>query len=421
MLSVYRVVTWLYLAIPVLAGVLALARSRRRCNFQPLRGFALTGLVGIAVGLTVSVLYSIGLHGRIPPGQLLMTCYWSFAIACLLVTFNHAMNRAITRLFAIGLGQRACCPAAEVGGALLRAGLLLGICVPYVATMVLVYRPKLVRSGNPATLLHAPYESISFASTDGTPLSGWWIPATHTERTDRKHPAQAWGKRTIILCHGFGADKASDLRMARDLVPNGYNVLAFDFRAHGQSGGQLTTYGALERNDVLGAVRWVKQHHAQESEKVFGLGESMGAAALIGAAADSSVEGQSIDAIAVYAPFDRLSNLLKGAGQIHYAPAAGWLAANVCLPIAGLQFGTNLLALSPSTAVQSLWPRPILVLASDDDRGVDVRRCRALYDNALQPKFRYWTEKATRDTLLFADDDASMTIRIFFETSRSIL
>jgi uncharacterized protein len=284
-----------------------------------------------------------------------------------------------------------------------------------------VYRPKVVRAGTPLSLLDTPYQNVSFRATDGTKLAGWWIPANRTQRTDDRHPAQDWGNRTIILCHGFGADKAADLRMARDMVPNGYNVLAFDFRAHGQSGGQFTTFGALERQDVLGAVRWVKANHPQESKKIFGLGESMGAAALINAAADQSDEGQSIDAIAVFAPFDRLTTLLKGAADSHYAPAAGWLAANVCLPVASVQFGTNLFAFTPAAAVQSLWPRPILVLASDQDRGVDIHRCRALYDQSLQPKFRYWAEKGSREALLFADDDAALAVRIFFETSRSLL
>jgi pimeloyl-ACP methyl ester carboxylesterase len=256
---------------------------------------------------------------------------------------------------------------------------------------------------------------------DGTRLSGWWIPATQTQRTDVRHPAQAWGRRTVILCHGFGADKAADLRLVRDLVPNGYNVFAFDFRAHGQSAGQLTTFGNLERNDVLGAVRWVKAQHPQQTEKVFGLGESMGAAALLGAAAEESIEGQSIDAVAVYAPFDRLTTVLQGVAAVHYAPAAGWLAARVGLPIASAQLGARMAGFSPAKAVQALWPRPILVLASDEDRGVDVRRCRALFEEALQPKYRYWAEKGSRESILFADDEASLTVRIFFETSRSIL
>ena len=421
MISVYGVLTWMYLAVPLLVGLWALARARRTCSFAPLRGFALTALAGIAAGLTVCVLYSLSLHARIPPAQLLITCYWAFSIASLVVALNHLLIWGIGQLFSMGLRQRASHPGAQVASSLVRAALLLGIGVPYVLMMVLVYRPKVVRAGTPMSLLEAPYQSISFLATDGTKLQGWWIPATRTGRTDDKHPAQDWGNRTIILCHGFGADKAADLRMARDLVPNGYNVLAFDFRAHGQSGGQFTTFGALERNDVLGAVRWVKQNHPQESKKIFGLGESMGAAALINAAADKSAEGQSIDAIAVFAPFDRLTTLLKGAADRHYAPAAGWLAANLCLPVASVQFGTNLFLFAPADSVQTLWPRPILVLASDQDRGVDVHRCRALYEQALQPKFRYWAEKGSREALLFADDDASLAVRIFFETSRSIL
>ena len=56
--------------------------------------------------------------------------------------------------------------------------------------------------------------------------------------------------RTVIVCHGLASNKSNHLLLARELVPHGYNVLIFDFRAHGESDGQLTSLGDLERRDV---------------------------------------------------------------------------------------------------------------------------------------------------------------------------
>src|SRR4029078_1443198 len=98
----------------------------------------------------------------------------------------------------------------------------------------------------------------------------WWIPGASGETG-----------RTILLCHGHSANKATQLSLVRKLVPIGYNVLAIDFRGHGESAGQLTSFGDLERRDVLGAVRWLRATHPEATHKIFGLGASMGAAALI--------------------------------------------------------------------------------------------------------------------------------------------
>jgi alpha-beta hydrolase superfamily lysophospholipase len=138
---------------------------------------------------------------------------------------------------------------------------------------------------------------MTFAASDGVELVGWWIPAARAPASVRGSLRQQWGKNTVLVCHGLAANKSNQLVMARQLVPGGFNVLAFDFRAHGESGGQLTTFGKLEVNDVLGAVRWVRENHADQAHKIFGVGASMGGSALIVAAADDSDQGRAIEAV----------------------------------------------------------------------------------------------------------------------------
>ena len=131
---------------------------------------------------------------------------------CVLRGLNLFLRWGIQRAIHIKPDGAACCKAAEPIGLVLRAGLLLGIGIPYVLAMVMVYRPRLMHAGTPQTVLSVPYEQVSFKAIDGVQLEGWWIPAAYTSKTDRRHPASAWGQRTIILCHGFSGDKATEAR-----------------------------------------------------------------------------------------------------------------------------------------------------------------------------------------------------------------
>ncbi len=115
------------------------------------------------------------------------------------------------------------------------------------------------------------YRDVSFVSADGVTLVGWWIPA-------------AGSTRTIICLHGYGGSCDPDLKYAPNLHKAGFNLLYFDFRAHGRSQGQITSIGALEVADCRAAIRFAEE---QGSSAIGLLGFSMGGrVALLTAAAD---------------------------------------------------------------------------------------------------------------------------------------
>ena len=62
-------------------------------------------------------------------------------------------------------------------------------------------------------------------------------------------------------------------------LSHGFTVLIPDSRAHGESGGDFSTYGLKESDDVHRWFDWlvIQQH----SKCIFGMGESMGAAILL--------------------------------------------------------------------------------------------------------------------------------------------
>jgi dipeptidyl aminopeptidase/acylaminoacyl peptidase len=91
------------------------------------------------------------------------------------------------------------------------------------------------------------YEPVHFQSEDGVQLAGHWMPAGENPRD---HP-------TVIFLHGYTQSKEIALDVAPFLVEAGNNVFAFDFRAHGKSGGETATLGTVEIQDARAAVRYV--------------------------------------------------------------------------------------------------------------------------------------------------------------------
>jgi fermentation-respiration switch protein FrsA (DUF1100 family) len=282
---------------------------------------------------------------------------------------------------------------------------------------VMTYRPRVVPRDDPMSQLGLRFERVSFTSTDGLKLSGWWIPAIEPRR-QRQRP-EDWGTKTVIACHGLAANKSNQLVIARELLRGGYNVLIFDFRAHGESAGQLTTLGDLERRDVLGAVKWLRESRPKQSQRIVGVGASMGAAALIAAAADDSPEGQAIEAVAVYGTYDDLGLLARDISKDRFLPPFNAILPTVGLPMAAAQVGADLPDFKPGEDVVKLWPRPILVIHGRLDSVIPYERGLRLWKLALHPKYNVWIAEGDHNKII-NHDAAAVAVRAFFETAKPL-
>ena len=97
------------------------------------------------------------------------------------------------------------------------------------------------------TQLGLPFDDFRFSASDGeSQLSAWFIPA--------KNP-----KGTIIFLHGVADNKMSGLLLAKVFHDHNFNVLLYDSRAHGESGGRFCTYGYHEKYDVQKAIDEVRK------------------------------------------------------------------------------------------------------------------------------------------------------------------
>jgi len=87
-------------------------------------------------------------------------------------------------------------------------------------------------------------------------------------------------KANILLCHGYMTSK-EDMNILRCLL-NEYNIISFDFRAHGENiSSQYCTLGCNEKHDVIALAQYIRKEENLKDLPLFVYGFSMGSVASI--------------------------------------------------------------------------------------------------------------------------------------------
>lgn len=106
------------------------------------------------------------------------------------------------------------------------------------------------------------YREVNIPSTDEVTLAGWYIPTQNSA--------------TVILLHGYGANRASMLEHAEFLAQEGYGVLLYDMRGHGESSSKYRSGGWADVDDVAAAVEFLMSQRENRPEHIGILGFSTG-------------------------------------------------------------------------------------------------------------------------------------------------
>ena len=118
------------------------------------------------------------------------------------------------------------------------------------------------------------YEAVEFPTADGVRLKGWFVPAPGGE-----------SGRTIIFCHGWASNRGEMLRDTWFLAEQGFNLFYFDFRASGESKGEISSVGYLETRDFDAAYEFLNNNRPHAAERAGVMGTSMGGSVAVYAAA----------------------------------------------------------------------------------------------------------------------------------------
>ena len=211
---------------------------------------------------------------------------------------------------------------------------------------------------------------IHFYARDGVMLDGLFIERTRPEGT-------------MILCHGYRSNKETMQRFVK-VFPH-YNMLFFDFRAHGLSEGNYTSIGAKEHRDIIAASDWLKKE-MKENRKlrklpVIIIGISMGGAAAIKAAAK---EKNLCDALVIDSSYADLWEIVTDVFTAHSG-----LPYYPFLPVVELLYyliaGQNIRKMKPIEYIKKI-TKPLLLIHSCYDDHTAPENTLRMYKLA-DPKF----------------------------------
>lgn len=234
--------------------------------------------------------------------------------------------------------------------------------VSYQQAMGYIHPARHIASGDLLRANGIKFQDVELTTEDGVKLSAWYTPPQNGA--------------VILVAHGYGDKRSEDFYVL--FASHGYGVLAWDFRAHGKSGGDFSTLGYYETLDAKAALDFAL---AQPDVKRIGAwGGSMGAVTMIRATA----KYPQIEALIADSPFYTLKDEM---------------ALRVPFPImrslipffAAWKTGVNPDLVRPIDDISKISPRPVFIIQGLGDGMVPPDSGQRLYDAANEPKL-LWEE-----------------------------
>ncbi len=207
------------------------------------------------------------------------------------------------------------------------------------------------------------YSDVSFKTSDGLTLRGWWIPGTRDQ--------------TVVMVHGLSNNRREGLDKAGYLHQAGYNLLVFDLRGHGQSDGSGTTMGYREPADVSAAVA---EARSLSPGSIALIGYSLGAAVSV----EEAAVNPDVTAVVEDSGFSSAGAVFMARfSEVTHLPDMPWAAAVVAF--GQMDIGTSLWNVQPAAMAARLH-KPLLAIVGTADTIVPPAEGLALFKAAAGPK-----------------------------------
>ncbi len=239
------------------------------------------------------------------------------------------------------------------------------------------------------------YSEVSFKTEDCVDLKGWWI----DKNSDK----------TLICLHGYTASRWYEVYMKpilKILKDKNYNILIFDLRAHGESGGNRTSFGIREDLDLKASIDWLKKNHENRCKKIGLIGYSMGAVVVIkGLVSDRRVDC----AVADSPPIDMDSTSARSLKYFAGIPESFY---HLVKPVVRLLFGVKTFDMF---RYKNRIDKPLLLIAGESDPLVHMSEVRKFYEGSKDCVKLWKTEGEHVRTIQTDFESYEKKITSFFE------
>jgi len=235
------------------------------------------------------------------------------------------------------------------------------------------------------------YRDVTFNTSDGVRLSGWYVPSTN-------HAG-------VVAVPGAGSARTGTLDQAAVLAGHGYGVLMVDPRGQGRSGGRAMDAGWYGDRDIGAAVTFLQHQPGVDPDRIGVLGLSMGGEEAVGATAANP----AIRAV-----------VAEGATHRTAADKAGYLPGGITGAIQRgmdkLTYATAALfssAAEPDTlhsAIARALRTPFLLIAGGE--AIDEPEAVAYLRAAAPGRVQTWTVPGASHTGALATAPAEWTARV---------
>lgn len=213
------------------------------------------------------------------------------------------------------------------------------------------------------------YQDVTFTASDGIKLHGWWIPT-------KKKSAKA----TVVYSHGNAGSLPHHFVFVYWLVDVGYNVMMYDYRGYGKSGGEISKEGIVE--DAKAAYLYTSER--PDVDGIISMGHSLGGA-------------KSIAALAELAPKD-LKAVVVDSTFASYRDMAERVAGPRARKVVSDTF-------EPYVYIKKLPENtPFLVVHGSDDSTIPFAQAERLFAAANEPKELMRVEGGDHVNCFFVDD-----------------
>ncbi len=230
------------------------------------------------------------------------------------------------------------------------------VALGYVGAHNYLHPEPLAVTDNPAHY-NIPFQNVKLVTSDGLKLAAWYTPPQNGA--------------VILVAHGYSGSRYAPLHAM--LAQHGYGVLSWDFRANGESEGQITTLGYYEERDAEAALDYALK---QDGVKHVGaLGMSMGGVTLIRTAARRS----EIEALVSDSAFPAVEEMLDRA--VPYP-----ILRPLIRFFAERETGLSASAVRPIDDIGKISPRPVFIIHGSNDTFVGEDAGQRLYNAAGEPR-----------------------------------